>query len=512
MTAVALEAAPARTRAAWLVPGMVALVAAVVTWWASMPYLVGVFHDDGVYALLAQSIATGHGFHYLQLPGHPAATHYPPLYPLALAAVWWLAPGFPENIPAMLGLNAVCIGIAAAGMQRMLRAWYGWSDETAAIAALCAFLGVPVLTLSSALMSESLFLACLFPVLRLTQRALRTEDERLAVVAGCAIGALMLVRTHALALLGAAILLLLATRHFRRALFLGGSAIAVQLPWILWCRVATPVVPAPLNGTYGAYPAFFMEGWRTGGLPLLLATMRANLVELWLLLGDRVWGGLGVALGSAAVAMLVVLLGLGLWRAARRSPVLPLFLALYFGIIVVMSCAPYRYAWGMWPVLVALAVLGAEQALASSSEQRWRMVVLAGVAIPFLAMSRTEWRGYETRQWEQPARGASRAIAPAIEWVRRNTNVTDVVLVEAPEIVTLFTGRIAAPPMPFTALEYVVPLTADDYTRGLRAMLAATAPQFVVTIVPAVRAAATASPALHRIEGPPDIGIFAATR
>ena len=47
---------------------------------------VGVFYDDGMYVVLAKSIATGHGLHWLNVPGAPPATHFPPGYPLLLAS------------------------------------------------------------------------------------------------------------------------------------------------------------------------------------------------------------------------------------------------------------------------------------------------------------------------------------------------------------------------------------------------------------------------------------------
>jgi len=505
-------AAHARVRPAWLVPALVGVLAAAVAWWASAPYIVGVFHDDGVYLLLAKAIATGRGFEYLQLPGSPAATHYPPLYPLALAAVWRILPGFPENIPAMLALNAVCIGIAALGLHQLLRRWFGWRDETAALTVLAAFLNVPILTLATALMSEPLFLACLPPVLLAAQGALDRDDRRAALVAGVAIGALMLVRTHALALLGAAVCLLLARRHWRRAALLGAAAVLVQLPWLVWSRLAAPVVADPLQGTYGAYAWFFEEGWRAGGITLLAATVRTNLHELWLLLGDRVWGGLGRVAGIGVALLLVGLLMLGAWRAARRTPLLVLFLVMYFAIVVVLSCAPYRYAWGVWPLLVALAVLGGEELLRRAPGRPWQLAAIVMTGLPLAAIARTEMVGMRSAAWAQPAHNASRAIAPLIEWIRRNTPADATVLVEGGEIATLFTGRRAAPPAPFTAMEYIVPLTAADHRRGLASMLDAVPAQYVVTLHPGIQAAARGLSTLRLVDSLPGAQMFEVRR
>ena len=50
--------------------------------WTSrdMPQL-GRFHDDGIYWVTAKSLAEGRGLRLESLPGAPAATKYPPMYP-----------------------------------------------------------------------------------------------------------------------------------------------------------------------------------------------------------------------------------------------------------------------------------------------------------------------------------------------------------------------------------------------------------------------------------------------
>jgi len=70
-----------------------AIATLVVGLLAINPYPLGVLHDDAVYAILAKSLATGHGYRYLNLPGEPPATHFPPGYPLFLAALWRMSAG-----------------------------------------------------------------------------------------------------------------------------------------------------------------------------------------------------------------------------------------------------------------------------------------------------------------------------------------------------------------------------------------------------------------------------------
>ncbi|HEX7122734.1 MAG TPA: hypothetical protein VF178_10230, partial [Gemmatimonadaceae bacterium] len=75
-----------------LVPLLLAVLTASFAIWAIEPWPVGVFQDDGIYTILGKSLALGEGYRYLNLPGAPPATHYPPGYPLFLALLWRLAP------------------------------------------------------------------------------------------------------------------------------------------------------------------------------------------------------------------------------------------------------------------------------------------------------------------------------------------------------------------------------------------------------------------------------------
>lgn len=516
MTAVALEGTPARARTAWLIPGLLMLVVGVVGWWASVPYVVGVFHDDGVYALLARAIASGQGFHYLQLPGEPAAIHYPPLYPLALGLLWRLSPAFPENIPLLLGLNVACMAAAALGIHHLARRRLGWSPEPAALTALGATIGTPVLLLASALFSEPLFLAMLPVVLLLAERAVDERDRGAAVMAGAAIGLLMLLRTHAVALLGATVIMLAVRREWRRALIVAGCAVAVQLPWLIWSRQATPLVAPPLRGAYGAYGAWLGDGVRDGGIALLVATVRTNVRELWLLLGDRTVPGTPAWLGVPALALLAALLIYGGVRALRRVPVMVLFVVFYLGIVMVFAFVPWRYVWGIWPLCVLLAVVGAEGIVARARSTPLRMAALVAITIPFAAMIRTEMRAYSAREWTRPAHGAGMQAAQIVEWVRRNTLPSDIVLAECAETVTLFTGRRAAPPVPSTALEYVVRRTPDEERRELAGMLAVVPARYVVSLSPEIQRAgrelAGARPGLREIATVPGAVVFEVMR
>ncbi len=502
MTAVAIAATPSRARTGWLLPALVILAAALVVRWASVPYMVGVLHDDGIYLLLAQSIASGDGFRYSHLIGAPAATHYPPLYPLFLSAALRVAPGFPGNVTFLLGLNALLIGVAAWGWWQFATTRLGWKQAPAAAAALAAMLASPVLMLASALMSEPLFLALLLPALLLSERAAETADHTRVLATGAFIGAIMLVRTHALALLLAYLLVLVARQRWRHAALTFGAALVVQLPWVLWSHWASPRVPAPLEGAYGPYLDWFFGGIREGGIRFALATARVNVGESWLLVQDRVAAGLPTPLHHATLALVLLALIAGAWSFTRRAPVTIVFAALYLGIVMVWPYSPWRFVWAVWPLIALIAMEGVRYTWLRAG--RWRVAVAVVAVFPALAVLRVELHAYATRSWRAPARQAAAQISPVLAWVRAHTTERDVVLSEGEQMIALYTGRKAAPPIDFTAREYLAAPGVGEGTSRLSAMLAAVPARYVVVLAPSMVSSADAltgrHPGLRRIE------------
>ncbi|MBC7897587.1 MAG: hypothetical protein H7066_19360, partial [Cytophagaceae bacterium] len=69
------EAAFGASRVRALIPLGLGVLAATCVMLAIGPWPVGVFQDDGIYVVLAKSLATGEGYRFLQMPGAPNATH-----------------------------------------------------------------------------------------------------------------------------------------------------------------------------------------------------------------------------------------------------------------------------------------------------------------------------------------------------------------------------------------------------------------------------------------------------
>ncbi|MGH7677379.1 MAG: hypothetical protein ACRENU_02860, partial [Gemmatimonadaceae bacterium] len=396
------------------------LVFAVATW-AAEPYPVGIFHDDGVYATLAKALATGEGFRYLNLPGAPVATHYPPVYPLLLALQWKLAPDFPANIPVLQVLNAFALALTAWGVMSFGRKILEWPVSATAAAALVGTLSYPLLGLSGHLLSETLFAAALFPALIVGERSMHSSRADDAWIAGAVAGVLTLVRTHGVALAAALVLVLLLHRQWRRAAFVAGGVVLVLVPWQLFLMAHDDQVTGVLRGKYAGYLPWLLEGLR-GGAGFVIATMIANVREVQALLADRFSLSDHMAPRFVTgIAATVVAAG-GAVRLWRRAPVTVAFAAFYLVILLLWPYTPWRFLYAVWPVVILCMAAMVQWLL----ELRPRDAVAAGAGLAVIAalalgVLREEYRAYRDRAWYQPAKRATEAVAPVIRWVGEHT-------------------------------------------------------------------------------------------
>src|SRR5262245_10268999 len=100
---------------AWVGLGLVLVVYVSVVFWARPANLFGFMQDDTIYFSTAGEIASGHGYVMPSVPGRPAATKYPVLYPWLLSWAWRVNPSFPSNLSlaATVSLFFGCVFIVA---------------------------------------------------------------------------------------------------------------------------------------------------------------------------------------------------------------------------------------------------------------------------------------------------------------------------------------------------------------------------------------------------------------
>ena len=470
-------AEPAR-RTAWWPLALVAVAGlALATGLAIVDaFPVGVVADDAFYVILARSIATGQGYHALNLPGHPAGTHFPPGYPALLALLSLVAPPFPASVAVFKAFNAVFLAasavLVARLLQRRLNMGGGWAVAVGVVTAV----SVPLLILSNLVLSELFFIALVLALLVSLERLVEEPaSARRAILLGVAIGACALVRTHGVVLVPAAALVLLARRRWREALTLTGSAIVTLLPWQLWTARHGGQLPAPLLGMYDSYAAWWLRGLREMGPSMVAQTVRKTTHETSVMLSVLFAPVRTDAGRTATLAALAALSVAGAIAMRRRMPVTLLFLAGYLFIVLIWPFQTARFVWAVWPLLLAVVVAGGWSAI---TQRDWRMPIRVVLAAALLwvtvGYAAYELRGFRGAWWSSLGRANAPRLANTAQWVADHTAPDELVASEYEGAVWLYTGRQALPIIPLTPAQYLRDYSAQENAReGLEPLLAA---------------------------------------
>ncbi len=195
--------------------------------------------DGAGYAMLGKSLAMGLGYREVFHPDQPPHTHYPPGYPIALAALWTLSA--PTSTSAHLGsIAATAIAVGLMGL------WFARHLEVRAALPLSLALAVnwQWTRVGSAIQTEPLFLLLSALALNLFDAVISPETRAKGstirnwlvptILLGAVLGASILVRHIGLALTLAFGWELLFRRRFAQAAWSTVVAGLMTLPWVLW--------------------------------------------------------------------------------------------------------------------------------------------------------------------------------------------------------------------------------------------------------------------------------------
>ena len=503
--------APGRDREwMWLTIAAALTLAAALLAIDALP--VGVFYDDAQYVILAKALASGDGYRFVNLPGAPAATHFPPGYPLLLALLWKLSPSFPQNVALFKLANALLLAVVATGAFRFARGTLGVPKEIALVATLTGTAAIPSLVLSSSVMSEPLFLAVLFPLLASIERASLDSRHsgqaalRTAALVGAGIAAVSLIRSHGIVLLGAAAATYLLRGRRREAVVCTVTTVLLLLPWLIWTQRYDAALSPLVRGAYGSYGGWLLAGLRSEGVHLVAATIPDNVVTVvWSIARSLVPGNHPVlqAVSTTAFAGLSLFAIPTMWRRARA---MLLFVTMYLAVVIVWPFSPLRFVWGIWPLVVLAPAVGAWTLWQSTSAPTWSSRRIASAAASALVAAGLIWFtvvGYANAWWGANARFHARRIVDQLAWVGAKTRPSDIVASDAEGAVYLYTGRRAVPIASFTAAEYLRDPTQDERLRMMSALIDHYQPRYVVVTSPLLAEAAAhlaTSSALARVD------------
>ena len=265
----------------------------------------GELHDDSIYYVSAKTLAAGEGYKLADLPGEPAETKFPPLYPLLLSAAWKMDPAFPHNLRSAAWISWLAFP-AVMALLMMSYPRMGFSNGLTWL--LLAVLAInPFLILfSGRLISEIWFTAFLLLSLVLTEE----DGGAGTVVAAGVIGGLAyLTRSAGIVLLASGPLFYWVRGKKHCALAYGAGMLPFVIGWTVWSRVNMLTTSDPDLIYYVNYIAGYFNNISLSALPLY---MWKNLDGLLTSLGSLVLPqvfGIGFLKGIAWVMAIVMIAG-----------------------------------------------------------------------------------------------------------------------------------------------------------------------------------------------------------
>lgn len=327
-----------------------------LSFWRPIPG--GVWHDDGVYLIIGESVANGGGLHYSGVPGNPPAVKFPPGYPMLLAGLWAL---FGNVGPVTLVAELLNLGLlAGAGMLLAwgLHAGAGLRRRDAVLLAGLAFISADVWRPALVPLSESFFIALSMGSLALWGRASEEGDRRWAAGLALVLVALVLTRSAGLAVVAGFAVALVARRGWATAVAVTAAPVGAALGWATWAAANAAAVPEGLRDVLGPYGT-----WLSAQFTSAPGRFLAELPTQGMAVSQRVFSLLipgleGRLLWVAAVPM--ALAGIvGMLRLFRKMPPVPWILLAYVGMLTLWPFTDRRLVAPLHPFAVVCVAWGA---------------------------------------------------------------------------------------------------------------------------------------------------------
>ncbi|MFI5244602.1 MAG: hypothetical protein ACHQQR_05200, partial [Gemmatimonadales bacterium] len=453
------------------VPALAAALVFAVAVWNLTPDPVGVFVDDGIYALIAKALIHGLGYHYAFLPGSPPAIHYPPAFPVLLAAIMKVTPEFPANVTVLKFVNPVCYALGVYGAIRLGVRALGLAAAPASAAVVICALIAPVLMLTDVLMSEPLFFAVLVWALIAVEDAVAQGGSKRALGAAALCALLLLVRTAGGVLVPSAAAALWLRGRRRESVVFVAAAVLLSAPWQLWVWSASRGFPDELRGSYGPYLEWMIGGYRQDP-SLLWRVAGHNVAALWGAFESFFAPRLPLALKVTAASVFVAAFAVGLAVVARRATALALFGLLYGVMVVIWPYSPIRFVGAVWP-LAGLILLAAMRAMNDRFRERHSGLSRAAafaVLLLFAGHAAYVVRGLSRGSASMAQRGQTDILWPLVQWASVHAKPGDVVASNAPVMIALYTGLTTVPISVLTPGEYLVDKTPPVMAAELGAL------------------------------------------
>ena len=443
------------------------------------PHRFGDYGDDGVYVSAAKALATGQGYTIINLPQEKAQTLVPPFYPFLLSLIWRAYPQFPENVTWMMMLSAVATLSFLALTYRYLVA-HGYATQWQALIVV-ALAGINWRTMlhGTSVMSEMVYAALAVAALYMAERYEKEEKGTIGagIAVGVVIGLAFLTRSSGIALLIASAFYFVIRGQWKRVLVPAAVASLFVLSWMSWSYFN----PSTAEGVNAVYYSNYFRSYSTvygyleamndaSKIATILNVLGTNV--LLLIIGSIPLSCLGLrydlpqSLLVSLVLITIILIAAGFIRQARRRiRLLHIYLSVYLGIYLVSPGTAYdRYIVPIVPFLIMLLVT--ELAIPVSRLRRELMpdkhllarlsaavIALAlSVAVGIVIYSNGSAIHESLKSLNKVARHTSERTE-AFEWIKANTDRSDILVCNSDAIYYLYTGRKAVLSFQVTMLD-----------------------------------------------------------
>lgn len=454
-----LRQSPSHATASHIVAWAVLLV--VVLWlslrgWGS--FQLGVYQDDGVYTVLARSLAFGDQYGLINQPGPPPPPKFGFGFPLLLAPVAKL---FPHT---MEGLSAVSLAATLLNVSLLFWGWHALSPTTSRWwgLATASLYGLSPNTIGGTrmVMSEPVFTSFALAGVLLAERCCgRGRAGRWAPVAlGIVLALTMFTRTIGVALALAALLRLTIANRARclpLVLLAGVGAVACVLvvtpievrhllPWEYLNELhagagetsARPRAESLLDQAVRVSSGYITQeirrsvfvigsGEREHALAAHLGVPRAPEV-------------VGATIAAGAV--------IGGWQSLQAQALCPtalLFEVLYFGVLAIWPWSSVRFLYPIQPLLsfqflLGVAWVGSRLARRAKSRTAGPRIATATAAAAYaLLVLLSAWKSLGV----EDSRRFTRDLTVGTTWLAANSAADAIVMARYPEDVYLYSGR-----------------------------------------------------------------------
>lgn len=450
----------------------------------------GLYVDDAWYIVLAESLWKGEGFRLISSATTPILPAFPPGFPMLLAPVVGMFPGFPDNVTALKMISiAAMFGIGIAAYRYARRGYDAPRPVAGAVAVITVLMPAFVFLATSTVMAEATFTLAQLCLALAVERAARPATGasprplRDAVVCGLIGAATLLIRLAGVAAIAAAVWYLATRRGWRTAVVVAAVTAAGYAPWAAYS--AAHRAPLPERVEHGGSIAYGYDEllvMRHGGEPgsgrvtlmeipsrilfnvvnifgrdagaLVFPSAYREVIEsgqeVFLLSGETGVRATGIGGGSevlwvsvpVSIVMIIGFAGIGRRRATVAEFIIPLTIAM----VVLVPARTFRYVLPLTPFLLLYFFRGIEtiaavirRAPAATFGAPFRIAaasVLALIAIEHVLYVRSVRSGPQPawlRDYEE--------VSNVTDWI--NAHVTDrsPIATSNPGLIYLATGR-----------------------------------------------------------------------